>query len=744
MLRYNVCFGLGVSLAGAISLASGSVLAEVEEVEVTANRSAESRDALPVSVGVIGRDEIEERHPNNLRDLLRYQPGVEVESSGGRFGEAGISIRGIGGNRVAIVQDGVRLPSGFGSAGVDQGRGSFSPTQLERVEILKGPASALYGSDALGGVLILNTLDLERILADRETAFSGRVGYDSVDERALAEVSAAGAVAGGLGLLNIQQQQFRERDINSDFSPNSQSGEQQSLLGKWQRGTSVDGRWTLLANYWEQQVDSELLTNLGPISGPPGQAITAAEADDNSRRWHLGVQRDSEGTLGLDRLHWQLDYQRSGFVQHELERQQNPGSAFPPIPESSLLNIEHERFEQEQLSFGLLGETVFGNHDLVFGLDTFAKDLTRPLTSLQRNELTGDETNTVSGFDYPGKSVPDTSLFQHGVFIQDRYALGERVQLTAGLRYDYFKSNPQADAAYDNLNPSGSPVESYSDGELSPQFGFTVQALEAVQFYGNVTSGFRAPPVESQYISRAILIPVPGVPHEVVPNNELGSETSQGYELGTRLRAGNWKLDLAAFHTDYDDFIDSRTIGYRNQPPVFTGPTSIRQIQYQNVDRVTIDGWELSGSWQFLEPTAGQWQGRLLFSASSLDGENHETGLGLNSIGPDKLVLGSELASNDGELSFAWYLRAARAATGAEPLSQHGVAVPAFEPPGYGVQDVRVSWQVAPRLRLDTEVRNLTDKRYWAADAKGSAATGNLDASVAPGRAAALHLTYQI
>lgn len=739
-----------VSTCIAAFLLPGSLVAEplqrdqLEVIHVTAHRITQALDEIPASVGVIDHEQLRSLQAYTLSDIFRYEPGVTVERTGHRFGDANINIRGIGGNRVLLLQDGVRMPSGFGSAGSDQGRGSLNPINLERIEVLKGAASALYGSDALGGVVLFETLDAERLVSANSggTHLQLITGYDSADERSHATATVASEVGAGYGLLQVDYQDFSEPDVNSDFDPNPVDGTVESVLGKWSMSTAQNVHWDFIADYWRQEADHNLLTNRGPVSGPPGAHISDSVATDDSDRWRLGVHITLENLWGLDSLHWQLDYQESAFEQFESELLENAGSAFPPIPASAERTTTREWFDQQQWSFSLRGHRSFNQHDVVAGIDWLSKDFSQLIDSRSFDVLQGVAVTGGGSVAYPGRSFPNTRVDQAGFYVQDQWQASDRLDILAGLRYDYFESEPESDAAYERFNLSGTPVESRSDGEWSPHLGLTYQFTDRQQVYASYQTGFRAPPVDDQYISRAILIPVPGVPHEVIPSSDLGPETSTGYELGWRWHGPVLSASVAYYDTDYEDFIDTQTVGYREQPPVFVGPTAIRQLQYQNVDEVEIAGVEVKSTLNLNSWVDMAWHARVLLGANFIEAENKATGDGLNSVGPDTLNLGVQLASPAENLGFSWMLRAAASADDAEPLQRQGQVLQPFEPPGYGVHDFTVFWQISDQLRLDAAVYNVFDKQYWGAHAKGSDAGGNLDADVEPGRTFAVNLAF--
>lgn len=148
------------------------------ELTVTATRVAQDTFDVPNAVSVITADEIEENLVTDIKDLVRFEPGVSVQNSPARFntalaatgrdGNAGFTIRGLGGNRVLFQVDGVRVPDTFDFGPILFGRGDYVDLDLlQSVEILRGPGSALYGSDGLAGVVSFITKDPEELPAQR-------------------------------------------------------------------------------------------------------------------------------------------------------------------------------------------------------------------------------------------------------------------------------------------------------------------------------------------------------------------------------------------------------------------------------------------------------------------------------------------------------------------------------------------------------------------------------------------------
>lgn len=187
-----------------VSLSSSSIV-------VTATRTPVTEEKVPATVSVLTSEEIADTIATDVKDLVRYEPGVSVRRAPARFGAAlgatgrarneDFTIRGIGGNRVLIQVDGIRSPQGFAFGAQDSGRGGYTDVSLVKsVEILRGPASALYGSDGLAGAVSFTTSDpADLIGAGNDIGGFLRASYSSEDE----EFAESAALAGRSGDWSI-------------------------------------------------------------------------------------------------------------------------------------------------------------------------------------------------------------------------------------------------------------------------------------------------------------------------------------------------------------------------------------------------------------------------------------------------------------------------------------------------------------------------------------------------------------
>jgi len=181
---------LGVALGAAVVRAQGlpSLVpkAAFEPIVVTATRLAQPLSDVLADVTVIGPDEIARAGQSSVADLLARQPGVEISTNGGAGGATAVFLRGANGDHTVVLLDGMRIASSTtGTASLE----AIPIDQIERIEILRGPASSLYGPDAIGGVIQIFT----RRGGQEGARLNASAGYGSYDTEKLSAGVAGGA-----------------------------------------------------------------------------------------------------------------------------------------------------------------------------------------------------------------------------------------------------------------------------------------------------------------------------------------------------------------------------------------------------------------------------------------------------------------------------------------------------------------------------------------------------------------------
>lgn len=227
-----------LSAAFAPPLFAQTLAQTLPEVTVSATRERRNVDETTSTVTVIPAAEIDERFVKDIRDLVRNEPGVTVRRAPTRFsaalgatgrdGNAGFNIRGLEGNRVLIQVDGIRVPAAFSFGASNFGRGGYTDVSTVRsIEILRGPASSLYGSDGLAGVVSFFTFDPIDLLGDQPWHASAAALYASEAESTTLSLRGAARVAGsanaGTELMAIATGRYAHEleNFGTNEEPNS-------------------------------------------------------------------------------------------------------------------------------------------------------------------------------------------------------------------------------------------------------------------------------------------------------------------------------------------------------------------------------------------------------------------------------------------------------------------------------------------------------------------------------------------
>ncbi len=183
----------------------------LDDVVVTASRIPQSRDSVIGDVSVISRDEIERSGQSTLTELLSTQPGIEIESNGGVGSTSNIHIRGNSSQSVVVLIDGMRIASAtLGTTNFSQ----ILPEQIDHIEILRGPASSLYGADAIGGVIQIFTLKGK---GGTHVSASAGIGSNNTKELSAAVSGSNGSTSGSFGIGSLTTDGISSLRTNTGF-----------------------------------------------------------------------------------------------------------------------------------------------------------------------------------------------------------------------------------------------------------------------------------------------------------------------------------------------------------------------------------------------------------------------------------------------------------------------------------------------------------------------------------------------
>ncbi len=718
--------------------------ASLSPIVVTATRQAADALTTPATISVIDEAQLQEHVVTDFREMFRYEPGIAVKHEPrGRGGEAGIEVRGIGGQRLAMLVDGVRLPNGYVAAGANLGQLKLDPASVSRAEVLRGPASSLYGSDALAGVVLFRTLSPTDFLDDdRDFAGNGAIGYDGATDSRSATVNLAFRAGRTQNLISATVRKGHELENNDDSAtPNPQDTQGRNFLLKSLIDLGSAQTLTLTGEYYKQTIETDQRSLAVPIAG--GTRINSSMADDESTRSRIGLAYRWRADAGwFDNLTAQIDYQRSASKERTSENRKPPGMA-PVLLRDTLLSYREPQWSGS-LQFDGRARTGAVAHRWVAGVDMLSKSISLVNDASQRAAAGGSSTNVIDGAVYPRKTAPDTEVRNIGVFLQDEMSFGDgRLKVTPSLRYDYYRLSPKPDGEFANANVAGSDPVGLSESAVTPRLGISYEWRPRQVVYANYVTGFRMPTYDQ--LNRIGQIPVATFIHDFIPAPDLKPERSRGVELGARGESGLGSYELTGFYNWYRDFIDTQMIAFI--PPGGGQPRAIRRFQSRNIGEVGIYGIEARGSLSLNHwiHAADRWQ---LFGAAQWSmGTDKTNDQPLNSIQPFKLVAGLRWdggAGRYGAQLIGNFVASKKRVN--EELTQTGPTAPVpLKTSGYATVDMTGYVRLGKQVTLNLVVFNLFDRTYhdWS---MVSGLTGNdsrLAAYTAPGRTVSANLRME-
>ena len=694
---------------------------ELAPVLVTADRNAQTLDKAAPNVSVIGRKTLNQASAQNLDDMVLYEPGVSVPSDNNRRGHAGINIRGIDGNRILMMVDGVRIPesyAGGGSNGAISGRDMVESDTLKQVDIVKGPYSALYGSDALGGVVNMVTLSPSDFVdADKRGHFGLKYGYRSRDRSHGVTATAAGFHENAEGLLMLTRRQGHETEnMGSDTSystartaTNPQKNNAYNILAKGNIGNERHRLETLYEQYYHAN-DTVLANGLGSQSRGPVTVVTSeSNARDRIRRQRIeaGYRYTGEGRLKEANL---TAYQQKLRTEDDAVDVSITRMGARQLGNST----RYSDYGFEQVIRGLTGRGVWEfdgavKQTVVAGAEYKHTETARPRDSLTVDNLTGAVSKTYAGSTYPNKTFPDSKRKTVSLYAQDSLTFGNSIVLTPALRYEKDRLTTETDQAYLNANPDGTATR-FNDSALTPSLRLSVPMGEQFTGFATYSQGFRTPPFDSATMAFANTT----YGYAVIPNANLKSERSNSFELGMKFKNERARAQVTAFYNRYRNFIDRTEVGTAS-----IGGRPIIQYQYQNLDRVKTYGAEASAAYKFLPG----WQ--VSGSIAWMRGEQQD-GKPLDSAYPLNGVLGLDYTQEKWGVGtkLRWSKKHSR-------VSSDTV----FQAPGYGVWDVGAWYKPSKNVEIGANIYNIGNKKYWQhADVAGMSRSSVMDLYTETGR----------
>lgn len=730
-------------IALAIAMASNASLVLADEtpknedynrIVIIAERNETLASETANTTTVISAEQIEREQARNIKDLVRYEPGVSVPSNG-RFGLTGFKIRGIGGDRVLTLIDGIPVADEFSfGPNLSAGRNFIDLDHLKAVEIVRGSTSSLYGSNALGGTVSLVAKDpIDYIGTHHEGYYASlKSGYSSANSSLHNTATFAAGNDVFQGMFSATHRDLNELKSNGGVADNPQDGNNLSVYGKLVYQPSKHHQFKLILNQLDAEMDTHVASAEGTqvFLGRPGPTTpvvlrNTVNAYDEQKRSSVSLQYRYNGdTVIADDIYLNVYRQTSETTQITDEDRTFRTTNFDYYRESM--------FNQDNLGVKVqlnkeLGEEV--KHLISYGIewDKMETDTRRIGTHRANN-------NAVPGFrDFDTRDFPNSEYNSQGLFIQDRISFAnDTFILVPAVRYDKFDLTPTSDSIFLGGNPGTPTPAGFSESQVTSKLAGLYKINPNWSFFAQYSEGFKAPPMDA--INTAFTNLRGG--YTTLPNPDLKPESSKGYELGFKHYGDNSYFEITTFNNRYDDFIE--TLSFRG----FNPRTRLLEFQARNVPSVEIRGLEIKGGWDLGSKFSSLEGMKVRYAYALAKGKDKETGAPLNSIDPQQLVAGLGYDATNGKWG-AEFITTLSAGFNEGDLS--GTNDNSFYAPGYGIFDLIGYYDFSDKFSATWGIYNLTDKKFWEAGETVGRNEG--DAALAritqPGRNFAVTLKYE-
>ena len=674
------------------------------KISITGTRSPRATKNVPASVKVTDKNEIDTWGITDLRDLFKYDAGVSIKSNAtnytNNYGQNSINIRGMDENRVLIQRDNINLPNRYAFS-YQMGRGDYVDlSTLKSVEVLKGPASSLYGSDALGGLVSYQSLYPEDLLGAEEifkielpVKYDGSSNQTSGTTRIAVRDDESGIEGVVVTTISYgEEDNVKADDKYIDDSEISKKNIYTNIV------KNIDDYTRF--NFIYENVDTKRDTN--QAKARLSSSYSSIEEDVDVNRWmgQLGYEYENEDSgklfeyakinLYVQDAEWNDDSKveyPGGFSRGRYSAPKSVVNDYRYDDESKGINIQ---FRSDSTSSGV-------NHEFTYGMDYSTTFNTRP----RKKSTTQSGQTTIENI----KDTADADTAKYGFYLQDAVTFdkSDRLELIAGIRYDKIDIDAQSDSAYQNtVDGVGAvnPAVDLDNSTVNPSLALIYNISPELSAFGKYSTAFRSPTHSELNTAHGNRY----YGYYYLSNPDLKPETSDNYEFGLKGDYSKLDFSLVSFISKYDDLIEDSLSSTGTDCIALIGrPCTV--YKPSNVEEAEIWGIELNSEYNFKEDKTGF----TLISSVAYSRGDDTSGTEdkeLTSIEPFKAILGLRYTDVDNKWSTELtntYVGDARTTTALEDNPSKS----------YSVLDLTSVFNVNERLSVDLGIFNLNDTRYF-------------------------------
>ncbi len=649
-----------------------------QTVIVTAKRIPVSEVAAPFFTAQVDRQALDAMPGETLPEALAGTPGVLVQKTA--VGQGSPYIRGFTGFRTLLLVDGVRLNNSVFRDGANQYWSTVDPLALDRLELVEGPASVLYGSDAVGGAV--QAFIREPVYAEDDALLAGgRALY----QMASASESHIGRIEGELAGDSTALALGLSRRVYGDVEAGGETGTQPKTgYDAWDWDLKLRQRLNAdreLVAAWQHTALDDVWRTHATIYGISWHGTTVGKdlerILDQTRDLAYLQYRDDQACATYDSLRSTLSYHRQTEDQHRIKKE---GTG------------DNQGFDVNTAGIAVEMEKRTGWGSWVYGLD-----VTRDFVSSYLDKLAAD--GSVSGHAIQGPVADDAKYDLVGLYAEDTIPLAERIDLVAGARGTYARADAGRYADPLTGDPA-SLTRDWADLSGDVRLLYWLVPERTWNLYAGLARAFRAP-----NLSDLTRLDTARTDEIETPSPDVDPEHFLTGEVGTKLAMGRTELQLAYFYTRIDDLI-VRTP---------TGETidEYREVTKTNDSEGYVHGATFGGR-QALTRTLGA-RLALTWMEGYADAYGSDPQAVREPLRTMPLTLESALRWTAPSKRF-WAEAAGTFADKEDRLSSADQSdtqrIPPGGTPGYGVLSLRGGWQARANLAVVAAVENVADKDY--------------------------------
>lgn len=650
-------------VAIALFVASSSATAQettLSAVNVTAKGYLATDLEIPLSTTALDRDELARRGGQNLGDDLRGEPGIAISNDSAQ-GQNPV-IRGLGKESIVLLVDGMR----FNSAQPAGAIASFmSLGMAERVEVLRGGASVLYGTGALGGAI--NVL-LPQARFVPGIGVEAGASFDSTS-KGLRGTAVMNASVGDHALM-LGASLARIDDYKSPEGTVARTGyDSDAFIGQYR--FRIDAQQQLRFSL-QQQKDEDVWYpgSTRPHPTNPATRSTTVHSPEQERRLaELGYSSKGSGDapLNLDLRVYRQEMERSIYSYANWLNRDIVTNIVTFTTDGFDAKADWLLHPQHLVSFGINAWEMTGNPDrMMAAAPTFT-------TFASNNPFQNASIKTI------------------GAYVQDDMRFG-KLNVLAGLRYDTVKSS--ADSMNNGARTTGLDG---SDSAISGSLGAIYEVAPLFRPYANYARAFRAPGMRERYESG-----LRGDGYYYAGSPEVEAEKADQFEVGIKGANATVDYGISAYYNQIDNYITGQLLTGAAATAACGAPNAANCKKTVNLGSATIKGVEAHARWQFV---SGQW---LTAGYSMVRGQNDDLNEPLFQMPADEVSLGwlgSVIPGVKADFTLRLVDRQDRIATQFTKGAENATA-------GFGTADLGATWQFAKNQSLRFAVKNLADKTY--------------------------------